>query len=156
MSIGPRDASLQVHAMNGTARWSGRIGARLAAMLLSLALAALPAAANAADSPLKMADREVVYGLTVMQLGTAAAIGGWLGGSAALATRRASVGAGLGLLATIYVAHLAVEALVVGGVYFFWPGDAPPEDAGTTPTGDGPNPRISGLELANGSRHATP
>jgi hypothetical protein len=132
-----------------------RIHACLAALLLGLTLAA-PHTAEAADSPLKMADRTVVYGLTVTQLATAAAIGGWLGGSAALATRRVSVGTGLGLLATIYVAHLAVEALVVGGVYFFWPGDAPPEDAGTTPTGGGPNPRISGLELANGSRHATP
>lgn len=123
--------------------------------LLAIVISLAPGCAGAHEMPKEDPDRTVVFGLTATQLVIAAAVGAWLGGSAALATRRASLGAGLGLLAAVYVAHLAVEALVVGGVYYFWPGDQPTDDSGAVAPGEG-SVRISGLGFATGSQHATP
>ena len=104
---------------------------------LGVALAASlwlsPAAALAGETapPAGTGSGTVVFGLPATQLVIAAAVGLGAGTIAALASGNAIVGAslGLGTLGTIYVAHLAAEALVVGGVYFWWPweseGEAP-------------------------------
>src|SRR5262245_29042826 len=97
--------------------------------------------------------RPIVLGLTGSQLGTAAAIGGWLGGSAGLAIRGATAGTGLGLLATIYIAHLVVEAGIAGGVYYFWqPDDSEERDVILPPDDSGR--RIMGLGFATGKTAA--
>jgi len=103
--------------------------------LLGIALAASlwasPAASFAAQAknPADKADHTIVFGLTAGQLAIAAAVGAGAGAAGALASSNIIAGAslGFGTLAAIYVAHLAVEAVVVGGVYYWWPWDAEPE-----------------------------
>lgn len=127
----------------------------VAAWLVVVALFS-PAGACAAEADGKH-DHPVIFGLTTTQLAIAAAVGAGLGATAAITARRMSVGAGLGLLATVYIAHLGVEALIIGGVYFLWPEGPPsgePEGA-AVPIGGGAT-RISGLGLATSTRQATP
>jgi hypothetical protein len=45
-----------------------------------------------------------------------------------LLSRSALAGLGVGTLVGLYVAHLAVEAILVGGVYYYWPSTRAPED----------------------------
>lgn len=97
--------------------------------VLGVALAASlwwsPAAALAGETaPSAGADAEtLVFGLTATQLVVAAAVGAGAGTIAAVASGNVIAGAslGFGTLGAIYVAHLAAEALVVGGVYYWWP-----------------------------------
>jgi len=117
-------------------------------MALVLALAASlwlsPAAALAGETapPTATDSGTVVFGLTATQFVIAVAVGAGTGAIAALASGNAIVGAslGFGTLGTIYVAHLAAEALVVGGVYYWWPWEPEPEAPATVikhPTKDG-------------------
>jgi hypothetical protein len=71
----------------------------------------------------------LIFGLTVTQLVVAAAVGAGAGAIAAVASGNAVAGAslGFGTLGAIYVAHLAAEALVVGGVYYWWPWESEEE-----------------------------
>jgi hypothetical protein len=87
----------------------------------SLAGEAAPSAATDADT--------LVFGLTATQLVVAAAVGAGAGAIAAFASGNAVVGAslGFGTLGAIYVAHLAAEALVIGGVFYWWPQEAADE-----------------------------
>jgi hypothetical protein len=96
--------------------------------VLGIALAAtlwLPPAALA-DGTASSAgpdDDTVAFGLTATQLVVAAAVGAGAGAAVAVASGNAIAGAslGFGTLGAIYVAHLAAEAVVVGGVYYWWP-----------------------------------
>jgi hypothetical protein len=102
-------------------RWMrAALGVALAASLWLSSAAALaaetvpPAVTDVGTLPL---------GLTATQLVVAAAIGAGAGVAVAVASGNALAGAslGFGTLGAIYVAHLAAEALVVGGVYYWWP-----------------------------------
>ncbi len=102
--------------------------------LLVIALAAIlwssPAATFAAETtPANKPDNAIVFGLTAGQLALAAAVGAGAGAAAALASSNMIAGAslGFGTLAAIYVAHLAAEVVVVGGIYYWWPWEAEPE-----------------------------
>jgi hypothetical protein len=100
-------------------------GVALAAALWSSPAATLAGQTMApADEP----DNTIVFGLTATQLAIAAAVGAGAGAAGALASSNVIAGAslGFGTLAAIYVAHLAAEAIVVGGVYYWWPWE--PED----------------------------
>lgn len=81
--------------------------------------------ANPTDNP----DHALVFGLTPTELGVAAVIGAGAGAAGALVSGNLIAGAslGFGTLGAIYVAHLAAEALVVGGVYYWWPWDPDPD-----------------------------
>jgi hypothetical protein len=79
-----------------------------------------------ADAP---QDETLIFGLTGPQLAAGVAIGAGLGAAAVAASGNTLAGAGLGTLAAIYVAHLFVEAVVVGGMYYFWPSEEEPSDA---------------------------
>ena len=73
--------------------------------------------------------------MTATQLAIAAAVGAGAGAAGALASSNVIAGAslGFGTLAAVYVAHLAAEAIVVGGVYYWWPWEAdPPPSAART------------------------
>jgi hypothetical protein len=74
------------------------------------------------------ADATLVFGLTGEQLVAGVAIGVGLGAAAVAASGNTLAGASLGTLAAIYVAHLAVEAVVVGGMYYLWPSEEEPSD----------------------------
>jgi hypothetical protein len=65
----------------------------------------------------------LIFGLTGPQLAVGVAIGAGLGAVAVAASGNTLAGAGLGTLAAIYVAHLAVEAVVVGGMFYLWPSE---------------------------------
>jgi hypothetical protein len=80
-----------------------------------------------ADEP----DDTLVFGLTATQLALAAAVGAGAGVAGALASGDVIAGAslGVGALAAIYVAHLAAEAVLVGGIYYWWPWEAWPWEA---------------------------
>jgi len=103
--------------------------------VLGVALAAFlwlsPAAALAGETgPSSGPDGgTLVFGLTATQLVVAAAVGAGAGAVAAIASGNAIAGAslGFGTLGAIYVAHLAAEALVVGGVYYWWPRESEDE-----------------------------
>jgi hypothetical protein len=102
------------------------LGVALAASLWLSPAAALagetvpPAATDGGTLPL---------GLTATQLVVAAAVGAGAGVAVAVASGNALAGAslGFGTLGAIYLAHLAAEALVVGGVYYWWPWDGEDE-----------------------------
>ena len=66
--------------------------------------------------------------LTGAQLSAAAGIGLAAGVTAVIASRNALAGFGLGAVVALYVAHLAVEAALVGGAYYFWQADKNPRD----------------------------
>ncbi len=103
--------------------------------LRGIALAAIlwssPTATFAAETmpPANKPDNTIVFGLTAGQLALAAAVGASAGAAGALATSNIIAGAslGFGTLAAIYVAHLAAEVVVVGGLYYWWPWNAEPE-----------------------------
>jgi hypothetical protein len=111
---------------------------RLLAVLLILALVGLAPVARAEEAPAAPAgDTTLVLGLTPMQLAIAAVVGAAIGAAAAFASGNGIglAGAGLGTLAAIYVAHLFVEAVLVGGFYYFWPWeDQPQEEPGPSRT----------------------
>lgn len=71
----------------------------------------------------------LAFGLTATQLAVAAAVGAGAGAAVAVASGNALTGLslGFGTLGAIYVAHLAAEALVVGGIYYWWPWDSEDE-----------------------------
>ena len=91
----------------------------------------------------------VVFGLNARQIGLAAGTGAWIGGGAGLATRSLTSGAGLGVIGAIFVAHLAAEEVVAGGVYYFWPENRVDEPA-AIPTESGR--RIPGLGFSAETR----
>lgn len=98
---------------------------------LAVSLLSLPGTAFA-DETTGLADRRddaIVFGLTATQLAVAAAVGAAAGATGALVSGNVIAGAslGFGTLAAIYVAHLAAEAVVVGGVYYWWPWETKPE-----------------------------
>jgi len=103
----------------------------LLGIALAASLTASPAAAFAeeAKTPADKSDHTVVFGLTAGQLAIAAAVGAGAGAAGALVSSNivASASLGFGTLAAIYVAHLAAEAVVVGGVYYWWPWDSEAE-----------------------------
>jgi hypothetical protein len=74
-------------------------------------------------------DHTIAFGLTAGQLAIAAAVGAGAGAAGAVVSSNVVAGAslGVGTLAAIYVAHLAAEAVVVGGVYYWWPWGSEPE-----------------------------
>ncbi len=80
-----------------------------------------------ADEP----EDTLVFGLTATQLALAAAVGAGAGLAGAVASGNVIAGAslGFGTLAAIYVAHLAAEAVLVGGIYYWWPWEAWPWEA---------------------------
>lgn len=78
-----------------------------------------------ANSP---GDETLIFGLTGPQLAAGVAVGAGLGAAAVAASGNTLAGAGLGTLAAIYVAHLFVEAVVVGGMYYLWPSEEEPGD----------------------------
>jgi hypothetical protein len=96
-----------------------------------------PAASQTAPAPAQTNPTQVdappeetlILGLTGTQLAAGVAIGAGLGAAAVAASGNTLAGAGLGTLAAIYVAHLFVEAVVVGGMYYFWPSEEEPSDA---------------------------
>ena len=104
-------------------------------VVLGIALAAilwLPPAALAGGTASSTGpdDDTLVFGLTATQLVVAAAVGAGAGAAVAgagaavaVASGNAIAGAslGVGTLGAIYIAHLAAEAIVVGGVYYWWP-----------------------------------
>jgi hypothetical protein len=103
--------------------------------LLGVALAAslwwLPAA-TFADEPMIPAgkpDDTIVFGLTATQLALACAVGAGVGAAGALVSGNVIAGAslGFGTLAAVYVGHLAAEAVLVGGIYYWWSWEAEPE-----------------------------
>jgi hypothetical protein len=108
---------------------------RLMRALLGIALAAIlwssPTATFAAETmpPSNKPDNTIVFGLTAGQIALAAAVGASAGAAGALASSNLIAGASLGVatLAAIYVAHLAAEVAVVGGMYYWWPWNAEPE-----------------------------
>jgi hypothetical protein len=100
-------------------------------VVLAASLWWLPAATFAGERviPADEHDDTLVFGLTATQLALAAAVGAGAGAAGALASGNVIAGAslGFGTLAAIYVAHLAAEAVVVGGIYYWWPWEAEPE-----------------------------
>src|SRR5580765_8105589 len=101
------------------------LGVALAAsMWLSTAVSLAGGTASSAGPD----DDTLVFGLTATQLVVAAAVGAGAGAAVAVASGNAIAGVslGFGTLGAIYVAHLAAEALVVGGIYYWWPWE--PED----------------------------
>ncbi|HEV2301326.1 MAG TPA: hypothetical protein VGR91_07120 [Stellaceae bacterium] len=99
----------------------------LLALALSLALYGSPDPAAAGGNPAanENGGRAAIVSRRVEQLALAAIAGAGIGGVAAVVSGNAVTGATLGTftgtLAALYVAHLFVEAIVVGGVYYFWP-----------------------------------
>jgi hypothetical protein len=95
-------------------------GLALAAFLV---LSPVVALAGAAAPPPGTGDNTLLFGLTATELFVATAVGAGAGAALAVASGNAIAGAsvGFGTLAAIYVAHLAVEAIVVGGFYYGWP-----------------------------------
>ena len=98
------------------------------ALAASLWLSPAATLAGETASPAGTDDDTLVFGLTATQLVIAAAVGAGAGAAVAIASGNAiaSVSLGFGTLGAIYVAHLAAEALVVGGIYYWWPWE--PED----------------------------
>ena len=117
--------------------------------LLVFALRAAVLAAFAASSSIQAnqalaaeppghTDHGLLHGLTGPKLAIAAGVGLGIGATAAafvsrrsvsaLLSRSALAGLGVGTLVGIYVAHLALEAVLVGGVYYYWPSKRAAED----------------------------
>jgi hypothetical protein len=100
-------------------------------IVLAIALSASPTASYAGEkaNPTDKADHALVFGLTPTELAVAAAIGAGAGAAGALVSGNLIAGAslGFGTLGAIYVAHLAAEAVVVGGVYYWWPWESDPD-----------------------------
>ena len=105
----------------------------LLGVALALSLWSAPAATFAGNTttPADEHHDTLVFGLTATQLALAAAVGAGAGAVGALASGNFIAGAslGVGTLGAIYFAHLAAEALVVGGIYYWWPWEAEPEPA---------------------------
>ena len=129
----------------------------LLALALSLALSCSPYPAAAGGRPAANRDSggAAIAGLGVEQLALAAITGVGVGALAAAVSRNAVAGATLGTftgtLAALYVAHLFVEAVVVGGVYYFWPWESPQKSgaaSGKAIRDAKPPPAASGLRLA--------
>jgi hypothetical protein len=103
----------------------------LLGVALAAALCSLPAA-TFADEPMLPAgkpDDTIVFGLTATQLALAAAVGAGVGAAGAIASGNVIAGAslGFGTLAAVYVGHLAAEAILVGGIYYWWPWEGDPD-----------------------------
>jgi hypothetical protein len=116
------------------ARWMRAVlGVALTACLVSSPPVAL---AGAAVPPAGTGDNTLVFGLTATELVVATVVGAGAGAAVAIASGNAIAGAsvGFGTLAAIYVAHLAVEAIVVGGFYYWWPGGPADETASARAT----------------------
>jgi hypothetical protein len=86
-----------------------------------------PQAAPAQTDPAQ--NDTLIFGMTAQQLAVGVVIGAGIGAIVVAASGNTLAGAGLGTLAAIYVAHLAVEAVVVGGVFYLWPSENEPSDA---------------------------
>jgi len=98
----------------------------------ALALWSSPVATFAGEVPPDARDGSLVFGFTVTELALAVVVGAGIGAAGAVASGNVIAGAsvGFGALAAIYVAHLAVEAAVVGGAYYWspwWPRGSEPE-----------------------------
>jgi hypothetical protein len=124
----------------------------LIALALSLFLCFSPYSAATARQPTRSENRTAVR---IERLALAAVAGAGIGAIAAVAAGNAAAGATLGTfsgtLAALYVAHLFVEAIVVGGVYYFWPWERPKKSG--APSGRAirsalPPPATLGLRLA--------
>jgi len=110
------------------------------ALAVCLVLPPAVALAGAAVPPAGTGGNTLVFGLTATELVVATAVGAGAGAAVAIASGNAIAGAsvGFGTLAVIYVAHLAVEAIVVGGFYYGWPwepADETPPSRATAITG---------------------
>jgi hypothetical protein len=116
-------AAVTSDVLRAPRRMRAIIGIALAAALWSS-----PAATFAGEKaiPADKADHTLVFGLTATQLALAAVVGAGAGAAGALVSSNLIAGAslGFGTLGAIYVAHLAAEAVVVGGVYYWWPWDS--------------------------------
>ena len=124
----------QSGAAGPPARWPARLAIAVALMALLLSFSGAPLAGEAVNPPEQSADA-ILFGLTATQLAIAAGVGVVAGAPGALVSSNVISGAslGFGTLAAIYIAHLAAEALVVGGVYYWWPWETKPE-GGAAPT----------------------
>ncbi len=99
---------------------------RLAAILLLACLALQPVQSRAAGGHEPGPKEERLLGLTRTQLALAVATGAGIGVLAAGGNSLFTAGAGT--LAAIYVAHMVVEAVAIGGMLYLWPEDqAEPE-----------------------------
>ncbi len=119
-------------ALSSDARRVPRWMRALLGAAFALALWLSPAATFAGAVPPDARDGSLVFGFTVTELALAVAVGAGVGAAGAVASSNIIAGAsvGFGALAAIYVAHLAVEAAVVGGAYYWspwWPGGSEPE-----------------------------
>jgi hypothetical protein len=119
-------AAVASNVLRAPRRMRAVIGIALAAALWSS-----PAATFAGETaiPADKADHTLVFGLTATQLALAAAVGAGAGAAGALVSGNLIAGAslGFGTLGAIYVAHLATEAVVVGGIYYWWPWEGDPD-----------------------------
>jgi len=119
-------AAVIADVLRAPRRMRALLGVALAASLCSSPAATF---ADETTTPADRYDTTIVFGLTATQLALAAALGAGAGAAGALASGNLIAGAslGFGTLAAIYVAHLAAEAVVVGGIYYWWPWEAEPE-----------------------------
>ena len=116
-----------------------------------------PAAAGAGAVSGEAGGRPAIAVLDIERVALAAIAGAGVGAIAATVSGNAVTGAAFGTftgtLAALYVAHLLVEAVVVGGVYYFWPWESPRKSG--PPSGKAirdmqPPPGNLGLQLATG------
>jgi hypothetical protein len=116
---------------------SQRVSTTLVAIVLIALCCCSGAKAAQTSVPAGQPEHEhaVIYGLTGTKLAIAAGVGLGIGATAAFLSRRSLTalvprlaGLGVGTLIGVYVAHLAVEAVLVGGVYYYWPSERAPED----------------------------
>ena len=130
----------------------------LIVLMLSVALCWSSGSLAAAEKnpPARISGTAAFAGLGVEDYALAAIAGAGLGAAAAAVSGNAVGGLTLGTLsgtlAALYVAHLLVEAVVVGGVYYFWPWESQRQKS-ARPLGkairDVPAPRPAlGLRLA--------
>jgi len=106
------------------------------ALVASLWLSPIEVLAGGTASPAGAGDDTLVFGLTATQFALAAAVGAGAGAVVAIASGNAIAGVslGFGTLGAIYVAHLAAEVLVVGGVFYWWPWEPADETPAAGPT----------------------
>jgi hypothetical protein len=119
-------AAVSLDVLRTPRRMQALLGIALAAILFASPAATFAGDARLAEKP----QHTVAFGLTAGQLGLATAVGAGAGAAGALVSANMIAGAaslGFGTLAAIYVAHLAAEAVVLGGVYYWWPWGAEPE-----------------------------
>src|SRR5260221_2833628 len=104
-----------------------------ASTMASVASQTAPVSADSAQTGALQADvpsdETLIFGLNGPQLADGVTIGAGLGAAAVAASGNTLAGSRLGTLAGIYVAHLLLQAVVVGGMYYLSPSDEKPGGA---------------------------